>query len=132
MSQYQHVLEHDGSNLVALNNLAWFLRDSKPKQALEYAIQAEEVDGESAAVQDTLAMAFMADGQLSEAKKAIDNALGKTPDNVSMRYHRVLINLALGQKSSALSELKRLLKSGEGFPERPDAEALMQELSTGG
>jgi|AZIJ01.1.fsa_nt_gi putative PEP-CTERM system TPR-repeat lipoprotein len=130
MSQYQHVLEHDGSNLVALNNLAWFLRDSKPKQALEYARKAEEVDGESAAVQDTLAMAFMADGQLSEAKKAIDNALGKTPDNLSMRYHRVLINLALGQKSSALSELKRLLKSGEGFSERPDAEALMQELST--
>ncbi len=132
IAQYQGVLEHEASNLVALNNLAWFLRDAKPKQAVEYALKAEEVDGEAAAVQDTLAMALLADGRFSEAKNAIAKALGKTPDNASMRYHRVLINLASGQKSSAISELKRLLKSGEEFSERADAEALMQKLSSGG
>ena len=132
IAQYQDVLEYDASNLVALNNLAWFLRDTKPKQAVEYAMRAEEVDGEAAAVQDTLAMAFLADDRFSEAKNAIAKALGKTPDNTSMRYHRVLINLASGQKNSAISELKRLLKSGEGFSERRDAEALLQTLSGGG
>ncbi|MEZ0186580.1 MAG: tetratricopeptide repeat protein [Candidatus Reddybacter sp.] len=131
IAQYQVVLEHEASNLVALNNMAWFLRDSKPKQAVEYALKAEEVDGEAAAVQDTLAMALLADGRLNKAKNAIAKALGKTPDYASMRYHRVLINLASGQKSSAISELKRLLRSGEGFSERADAEALMQKLSSG-
>ena len=131
IDQYQSVLDHEANNLVALNNLAWFLRDSNARQALEYAKRAVEIDGESAAIQDTLAMALLADGQLNEAKNAIARALGKTPDNASMRYHRVRINLALEQKSSASSELKRLLKNEQQFPERGEAEALMKQLSLG-
>jgi tetratricopeptide (TPR) repeat protein len=131
ITQYRQVLDNDRDNLIALNNLAWFLRDSEPKQAVNYALRAVEIDGESAAVQDTLAMALLADGQLKEAKNAIAKALGKTPDDSSMRYHRVLINLASGQKSSGLSELKRLLKTQEPFPERNEAEALMVRISPG-
>ena len=130
IAQYKIVLSYDANNLVALNNLAWFLRDTDSKQALEYALQAVEIDGEAAAIQDTLAMALLADGQHNKAKNAIAKALGKTPDNASMRYHRVLINLALGQKSSAISELKRLLKTGEEFPEQSEAEALLKQLSS--
>jgi len=130
IAQYQSVLSNDANNLVALNNLAWFLRDTDSAQAVEYASQAVEVDGEASAIQDTLAMALLADGQLSEAKNAIAKALGKTPDNASMRYHRVQINLASGQKSSAVSELKRLLKSGEQFSEQPAAVALLKRLSS--
>jgi predicted Zn-dependent protease len=74
-------------------------------------------------------MALLADGQPNEAKNAIARALGKTPDNTSMRYHRVLINLALDQKSSATSELKRLLRSEQQFPERDKAETLMKQIS---
>ncbi len=131
IAQYQSVLGYEANNLVALNNLAWFLRDSNVRQALEYAQRAVEIDGESAAIQDTLAMALLADGQLKEAKNAIARALGKTPDNASMRYHRVRINLALDQKSSASSELKRLLKNEQQFLERGEAEALMKQLSSG-
>ncbi|MBV1891786.1 MAG: PEP-CTERM system TPR-repeat protein PrsT [Gammaproteobacteria bacterium] len=131
IAQYQSVLGYEANNLVALNNLAWFLRASNARQALEYAQRAVEIDGESAAIQDTLAMALLADGQLNEAKNAIARALGKTPDNASMRYHRVRINLALDQKSSASSELKRLLKNEQQFPERDEAEALMKQLSSG-
>ena len=130
VAQYQRVLSIEANNLVALNNLAWFLRDSNAKQALEYAQRAVEVDGEAAAIQDTLAMALLADGQFSEAKDAIAKALGKTPDNASMRYHRVLINLALDQRSSATSELRRLLKSEQQFSERGEAEVLMGRLSS--
>ena len=129
VAQYQTVLAYEANNLVALNNLAWFLRDSNTKQAVEFAQQAVKIDGESAAIQDTLAMALLAGGQPNEAKNAIARALGKTPDNASMRYHRVLINLALDQKSSATSELKRLLKSKQQFPERGEAETLMKQLS---
>lgn len=131
ITQYRQVLNNDGDNLIALNNLAWFLRDSEPRQAVKYALRAVDIDSESAAVQDTLAMALLADGQHKEAKNAIAKALGKTPDDASMRYHRVLINLASGQTNSGLSELKRLLKTQEQFPERGDAEALMVRLSSG-
>ena len=131
IDQYQRILGHEANNLVALNNLAWFLRDSNAGQALEYAKRAVEIDGESAAIQDTLAMTLLAAGQINEAKSAIARALGKTPDNASMRYHRVRINLALDQKSSAISELKRLLKNEQQFPERGEAEALMKRLSSG-
>ena len=128
--QYRSVLSYEAENLIALNNLAWFLRDSNSKQAVEYAQRAVAIDGQTAAVQDTFAMVLLADGQFNEAKNAIAKALGKTPDNASMRYHRVLINLASGQKSSAISELKRLLKADEVFPEKREAEALMEKLSS--
>lgn len=127
--QYKSVLNNDANNVVALNNLAWFVRDSEPKQAVEYALRAVEIDGDAAAVQDTLAMALLADKQFKAAQHAIAKALGKTPDNASMRYHRVLINLAAGQKSSALSELKRLLKTGEEFPEKKEAETLLEKIA---
>ena len=131
ITQYRQVLNNDEGNLIALNNLAWFLRDSEPSQAVNYALRAVAIDGESAAVQDTLAMTLLADGQFNEAKNAIAKALGKTPDDSSMRFHRVLINLASGQKSSGLSELRRLLNTPEQFPERGEAEALLIKLSSG-
>ena len=131
ITQYRQVLNNDEGNLIALNNLAWFLRDSEPSQAVNYALRAVAIDGESAAVQDTLAMTLLADGQFKEAKNAIAKALGKTPDDSSMRFHRVLINLASGQKSSGLSELRRLLNTPEQFPERDEAEALLIKLSSG-
>ena len=132
VAQYDSVLGYEADNLVALNNLAWFLRDTDSKKAVEHAQKAVEIDADTAAIQDTLAMALLSDGQLKEAKISIAKALGKTPDNASMRYHRVLINLALNQQSSAMSELKRLLKSGEAFPERSAAMFTMQKLSEGG
>ena len=131
ITQYRQVLNNDESNLIALNNLAWFLRDSEPSLAVNYALRAVAIDGESAAVQDTLAMALLADDRLKEAKNAIAKALGKTPDNPSMRFHRILINLASGQKSSGLSELQRLLKAQEAFPERAEAETLLIKLGRG-
>ncbi len=130
--QYRNVLVYEANNLVALNNLAWFLRESDSPKALEYAQRAVKINGETAAVQDTFAMVLLAAGQFSEAKNAIAKALGKMPDNTSMRYHRVLINLASGQQSSAVSELKRLLKGGANFPERGDAELLMASLTAEG
>ena len=40
---YEEVLELDPNNLIALNNLAWYLRDRDPKKALAYAEKAHEL-----------------------------------------------------------------------------------------
>ena len=132
IDQYIKALKYAPDNLVVLNNLAWFLRDTEPEKSVDYALQAARIDGESADVQDTLALALLANGQLIEARDAIARALAKIPDNASMRYHRALIQLASGQKSSAISELNAVLRGDDDFQERSEAEALLKKLKAGG
>lgn len=128
VDQYTNALKYEPKNLVALNNLAWFLRDTEPRQAVRYGLRAAEIDGESPEVQDTLAVALLANGQFTEAREAIAKALAKRPDNASMRYHRALIHAALGQQSSAISELRTLLRGDDHFQERREAEALLKKF----
>ncbi len=132
IDQYINALKYAPDNLVVLNNLAWFLRDVEPEKSVRYALQAAKIDGESPDVQDTLALALLANGQLTEAKEAIARALAKTPDNASMRYHRALIQTASGQKSNAISELNTVLRGSDDFQERSEAEALLKKLKAGG
>ena len=45
--QYRKILESDPENLIALNNLAWHLRNEDPKEALDYALKARKLSPDS-------------------------------------------------------------------------------------
>lgn len=52
---YQAAIRLDGKNVVALNNLAWLLKDSDLAKAREYAEKALELAPDNKAIKDTLA-----------------------------------------------------------------------------
>ena len=78
---YQSLLEVNANDTLALNNLASLLTDSKPKEALAYAKRANALVPEDPAVMDTLAGAMLSNKDIIGAKRMIEKALGKKPDN---------------------------------------------------
>ena len=128
IEQYTRVLEKNGNNLVALNNLAWYLRDTNPQQALVYAMRANKISPESAALIDTLAMVLLKNGDFDNAQRTISRAIVKAPNNLTMRYHSAMIDASAGDKTSAIKTLKALLEEGKEFPEKEEAIKLLAQL----
>ena len=126
------MLGQDGDNITALNNLAWYLKERSPEEALQYAQRLAELDPDSAAAQDTLAMVLLNNGETKKAGWAINRALEQDPDNPSVRYHSALINVKAGKPAAAIEVLESLLSSGASFPDRAEAEALLQQIKTEG
>ncbi len=128
LNLYERVLQLDPNNLVALNNLAWYLRDRDPKKALSYAEKAHELAPKAASILDTYAMVLLANGDKAKALRMIERALDKAPKNPSMRLDYARIAAANGDRTGAIQMLKALLEEGKEFAEKAEAEKLLQEL----
>jgi Flp pilus assembly protein TadD len=131
IEQNKKILQLDKNNLVALNNLAWHLRDSQPKQALEYAQRVNELAPGNAAMMDTLAVVMLKNGQAKKAQRVMDKVLKLHPKDPTMRYHSAMIDAAAGDTSTAEVKLISLLEGGEEFPEKGEAKQLLSEIQSG-
>ena len=127
--QYNEILALSAKNVLALNNLAWQLRDANPAQALKYAEQAHSLAGESPDVADTYAVVLMKNGETERALRLSEQALEKkrSPDMV---YHRAMILDAAGRDEEAVELLVPLLRDSEKTPfgERKEAQELLARL----
>ena len=121
VEQYKAVVASDERNVVALNNLAWYLRKSDPKQALAYAERASNIAPDSAPVLDTLALVLLENKQVKDAQLRIEQALKLAPDDPGMRYHAALIRHAAGDKGGALLILEPVVNGPKDFPEKKEA-----------
>jgi cellulose synthase operon protein C len=119
----------ESRNLVALNNLAWLIREKEPVQALDYARRAAELAPDSAEVLDTLAVVEYLNKDYRRAERSIDRALNQQPDNPSLLYHSAMIDVALEDESQARATLEELLESNAEFPELAEAKALLAQLT---
>jgi Flp pilus assembly protein TadD len=129
LGQYNEILALSENNVLALNNLAWQLRDTNPAQALKYAEKATTLAADSPDVADTYAVVLMKNGETERALRVSEQALGKkrSPDIV---YHRAMILDAAGRGSEAMELLVPLLRDTEKvpFPERREAQELLARL----
>jgi len=126
--QYTQVLQANPDNVIALNNLAWIIREQNPAQALEYARKASTLAPDSADVLDTLAVVEYANKDYPRARRSIERALKAKPDNPSMLYHSAMIAVALEDKAAARATLEQLLAANTDFPEIAAAKALLAQL----
>jgi Flp pilus assembly protein TadD len=126
--QYEQVLKADADNAVALNNLAWILREQTPEKALEYARRASNIAPDSGEVLDTLAVIEYLNKDYKRAIRTIERALKASPDNPSIVYHSAMITAADGDETTARNILKRLIEAGKDYPESEQARALLAEL----
>lgn len=125
--QYRQVVELDQNHFIALNNLAWLLKDTAPKEALAYSEQAYKINPESLHVLDTMALVLGKNGDYNRAKRTIDRVVDRAPDNLTFKYHRALIDAEAGHKESAKRILAGLVDVD--FPEKSAAKALLQTIS---
>ncbi len=132
VEEYRNILKQNQNNLIALNNLAWFLKEKKPQEALEYAKRADEIKPESPEIMDTLAMVMLKNGQAREAQRVMDKVIKLAPENLSMKYHSAKVDIAAGDRSTAEVKLVEIMGEGKEFSEKEEAKKLLEQLQSGG
>jgi putative PEP-CTERM system TPR-repeat lipoprotein len=128
VSQYREILTFDPEHVVALNNLAWNLLEDNPRQALDYAQQANQLSPDSGPILDTLAMAQMKKNDMNDARKSIDRARTLAPDNPEIAFHEAQVRAAEGDKNGAIDALNALLAKYANFSKRGEAAAFLTQL----
>ena len=126
--EYEQIVQLNPDNVVALNNLAWHIREEEPARALEYARHASSLAPESADVLDTLAVVEYINKDYKQAQRSIERALRQSPNNPSLIYHSAMISAALGDSASAIDILEGLLDVSTDFPEIGQANELLLAL----
>jgi Flp pilus assembly protein TadD len=126
---FLEILNKHPDHVIALNNLAWLLKDSEPKKAVAYAEQAYKLSP-TPPVQDTLAMILLArPGQEARAVRLLENAVRQAPGNAEFHFHLAQALAQSGDKQRATQVLTELLNSKAAFPGKQQAQQLLDELS---
>jgi tetratricopeptide (TPR) repeat protein len=128
MAQYDEILKISGNNPIVLNDLAWHLRESDPDRALRLAEKASSIAPQSASIMDTLAAILLMQGDTAGAQRIIENALEIKPESPTLLFRRVMLLEATGKTDEAIMELGSLLKKKQEFPEKAEAEHMLQRL----
>ncbi len=123
------LLEMAPNMVIALNNLAWLLKDSNPSEALRYAEQARALAPDAPNLMDTEALVLLSSGETSRAEAAINRALDKAPGNPTYTYHKAMILEKSGRSDEARSLLERVLGTDQEFAELDAAQELLGRLS---
>jgi len=128
VEQYKKTLAVNGDNIVVLNNLAWFYRNSDVKRALSYAEKAYAKAPGSAQVVDTLAATLIELGQLERAERILERAERDLPGSQTLRFRKAVLLEKRGRLAEARATLETLLAANTGFAERNEAQRLLERL----
>jgi Flp pilus assembly protein TadD len=127
--RYQELLDDNPDNVVALNNLAWLMREVDPQQALTHIERADSLVPDNPQILDTYAMVQLELGALEEALTLNQRALDSTPADPSIRTNRAAILHANGQTGEAVAILEAIISDDSvADSQREAARSLLAEL----
>jgi putative PEP-CTERM system TPR-repeat lipoprotein len=125
----RRLVEVAPDNALALNNLAWQLRQRSPAEALGYAQRARERAPRSPDVLETLGVVLTEAGRPAEAVAVLQEAAALAPGGPSIQYYLAVAQSRQGDAAAARRTLERLLASAPEFAEAADARALLARLA---
>ncbi len=125
---YEKVIKVRPKNYVALNNLAWLLKESKPRRALELANRAHEAAPKMPAVLDTYGLILLEQGQSEKAERILEEASSLSDFDPSMSYHYAQSLIENGKSVKAKRVLQNALAQSTTFPEAKEAQKLLNSL----
>ena len=126
--EYEDLVRTLPENVVVLNNLAFLYQTEGDERALEYAEQAHAQAPDNPAIADTLGWVLVNRGEVERALPLLERARQALPDRPEVRYHYATALAKAGRRAEARQELAALLNEVESFPQRADAETLLQSL----
>jgi tetratricopeptide (TPR) repeat protein len=109
IAHYRAWLDVDGSNVLALNNLAYLIALDSPDEALKLAQQAVELAPDDAAVRDTMGWVYYRKGIYGSAVEQLRMSVTKesTPQR---QFHLAMAYLKVGDKDLGQQTLMTALK----------------------
>lgn len=128
MVVYKKVLSISADNPIALNNLAWYYRNSDQSQALSYAEKAYQSAPNSASISDTYAAILIDKKDYVRAADVIKRGLIKNPNDPALQYREIQMLDAQGEAQQARQKLAALLARNVKFEERKAAEEMFKRL----
>jgi putative PEP-CTERM system TPR-repeat lipoprotein len=128
---YAQLLEQQAEQPQVLINLAWLLRQHDPVKAQAYAERALKLKPDSTVFKGTLALILLEQGEAERATALLKETLGDLSQNLSTQFQLVQALVQAGEKPAARRYLRRILEDPRLFPERPQAEKLMNDLAHG-
>ncbi len=84
---YEEIIATDPNHTVALNNLAWLIRETDPDRAIVLAKRAADLSPNSADVLDTYGWILFEQDRQEEAKVVLNKAMELAPDSAGIREH---------------------------------------------
>ncbi|MCC6142127.1 MAG: tetratricopeptide repeat protein [Nitrospira sp.] len=132
ISAYDGALRLNPRNVLAANNLATILVDSKgDAQSLQKAFALSrdfEKDAPHPLFLDTLGWVRFKMGQQEEALRIMKDAVAKAPEVPMLNYHLGMAYFQAGKTSEARIHLVKALKSTEPFQGRQEAEQILSQM----
>jgi tetratricopeptide (TPR) repeat protein len=127
---YRKTIGLNPNDVVALNNLAWLLLETKnrPDEALPLAVKANQIAPRSVEVADTLGWVHYRRGAYIDAEKVLSQALEQSPNNAHVQYHLGRTYTKLGKKSDAVSSLRRAAQLDPKLAQSERIADLIKEL----
>jgi tetratricopeptide (TPR) repeat protein len=92
---YEQVVTAQPNNVVALNNLAWLLREQNNNRAIEMAGRASQLAPDAPDILDTHGWVLHLGGDHEQAKVIIEKALALAPENAEIQAHLKTIKAAM-------------------------------------
>lgn len=129
VAQYEKVRDAEPDNVIVWNNLAWLYLEGGDSRALRYAERAYELAPERAEIIDTYGWMLVQRGDINKGLDMLKAAASRAPHIPSIQYHVAVAMEKSGNPDGARKELQRILNSQRPFPERPDAQQLLQRLT---
>ena len=109
IAKYKSLLDVDGSNIFALNNLAYLMALQNPDEALKLAQQAVELAPDDPATRDTLGWVYYRKGLYLPAVEQLKVSLSK--ESTALRqFHLAMCYLKLGDQDLGQRTLADALK----------------------
>jgi putative PEP-CTERM system TPR-repeat lipoprotein len=132
VAEYTRVVTERPGDATALNNLAWlYQQKGNLAKARDLAEQAVAAAPRSPLIHDTLGWILLAQGEADKALTYLSTASLSAPTNPDIQYHLIVALNRLGRNADAQAKLETLLGSGVAFPDRAEAEKLLQQLKQG-
>ena len=128
IQHYEDLVRVFPEHLLVLNNLAFLYQTKGDDRALEYAERAHARAPDNPAVADTLGWVLVNRGEIERALPLLKTARQALPDRPEVRYHFATALAKADRPTEAREELVTLLNEVESFPQRADAEALLETL----
>ncbi|EAQ98899.1 XrtA/PEP-CTERM system TPR-repeat protein PrsT [Congregibacter litoralis] len=127
-AQYQTLIDDGSEDVVALNNLAWLIREQQTSKALEYIQRADRLAPDSFSVKDTYAMVELERGEFDRALMLNQRAIDGAPDpKEDLLLNRARILAAAGRGDEARGVLEKLLSQPD-VEQELEARALLESL----
>jgi putative PEP-CTERM system TPR-repeat lipoprotein len=128
VAHFQGVLKLDANNADALAGMAAALHAQKVAGALQYAEKAYAQSGGSAGTSYLLGRILVAQNETRRGLELLQRAVTLDPRNPGYRFTLAAAWAQSGKKALAREWIESLLSTGDNFPQRAEAQALLQSL----